>query len=94
MLIYTFVTDIESYLESIGLMGDFGLFFFSMVMIGGAMALMYYLHAPNLITILIGLISLLMFVSFGFLPQWIIFLIGLLMFIILFIQVKGGFSRG
>lgn len=88
----TFISNIEEYLGKGGLNNPTTLFFFSLLFIFAAVIGFYFLKAPRLLILMVGILMTSMFAIFEWLPVWILFLIAisLVAFFILNLNFKGG----
>jgi hypothetical protein len=89
----TMLEKLESYIDDLGV-GQFGYVLISlviMVLVGIGLAL---LHAPAVVLLIIEASFFLMFSVFGWFPLWIVILMAILLFIIIYITIKGGGSNG
>lgn len=75
--------SIPNWLKSIGLTEGFGQVIFALILVGGMALLLTLLKAPRIIVILLSLITLFLTIALGLLPTWIIFVIGIIVFIMI-----------
>lgn len=71
---------IPNWLEKVGIGEGFGKILISFILVMGIIITFALLKAPKELTILMGLIGLFISVALGFLPSWIIFLVGIVIF--------------
>jgi hypothetical protein len=89
----TMLEKLESYIDDLGV-GQFGYVLISlviMVLVGIGLAL---LHAPAVVLLIIEASFFLMFSVFGWFPLWLVILMAILLFVIIYITIKGGGSNG
>lgn len=91
-MLLTFIEGLEDYMGNIGLSGEFELLFVSVLLIAGIAIILNLLGAPRMITLLSSFLMILLFIVFGWIPQWVGFVLGIAGFGFLFITIKGGGS--
>lgn len=89
----TFVEDFADYIGDIGLTGDFGLVFMALVLTVGVVVGLLFIKVPSIIAIMIGVAMILMFAMWGWFPIWLVVAIAIIIFILLFVTLKGGVSN-
>lgn len=88
----TFIESVNQYLIDFGLEGSFGQIFVALVIIAGIAVALTYLKMPRIFILLSIIVGLMMFVSFGWFPSWLIFVIMIAIFGLFMLRLKGGLA--
>ena len=85
-----FVTNLENYIDAIGIPGNFGLIFVALVFLVGVIVALFMLEVPRMVVLLAGVTLLMMFTAFGWFPVWIVIVIAVAVFGMFLMSVLGG----
>lgn len=85
-----FIDGVNQYLLDIGLEGTFGQVFLSLMIIAGVAVALSYLKTPRIMVLLATVVGVLMFVSFGWYPVWLVFVVLAALFGYFILNLKGG----
>jgi len=88
-VVMTFLQLIESFLDPI-LSTEFGGILLSMVFIAVVVISFGIFQIPKNIILTSSFVLLLMFISFGWIPLWIVLLLTIILFVFLFMNLRGG----
>lgn len=87
----TFLEVIEFYLDPI-LSSEFGSILLSMIFIAVVVVALGVMQIPKNIVLTSAMVLLLMFISFGWIPLWIVILLTMALFVFFIMNVRGGSS--